>query len=111
MSIFIEACMLKTKVKELKKSLHSAQVNTLIKLPFIKRKEYVNFLAIDFVKRLVPLTLEGRRARKNLPDAHIFEAAKTFEADASLPYSSLTQKDDRRSVIIAHSISMARKCK
>jgi len=60
--IFIEACKLKTKVKELKKSLHSAQVNTLIKVPFIKRKEYVNFLTnVRLVKASLSLSKEGAR--------------------------------------------------
>ena len=89
--IFIEACVVKAKVKELKKSLHSAQVNTLIQVPFIKRKEYVNFLTnARLVKASLslafPLSKEGASTIKTITgarlslcysDTRIFEAAKT----------------------------------
>lgn len=91
--IFIEACVVKAKVKELKKSLHSAQVNTLIQVPFIKRKEYVNFLTNErLVKASLslafPLSKEGASKIKTITgarlslcysDTRIFEAAKTLK--------------------------------
>lgn len=78
---------MKTKVKELKKSLHSAQVNTLIQVLLIKRKESVNFLTnVRFVKArslslAFPLSKEGASKINKImlyySDTRIFEATKT----------------------------------
>ena len=78
---------MKTKLKELKKSFPSPQVNTLIQVLIIKRKESVNFLTnVRFVKArslslAFPLSKEGASKMNKIKlyysDTRIFEAAKT----------------------------------